>query len=560
MSKDALYGYAARLVRGLERRSISKASEWALQYRRTPQGKHWSFERGPWTRELHDSKAEENCCKKGAQLWLTETLLSVAMYANDVLKQDVLYVLPTQHPDATGFSIGRFDAAVAVSPYISQLYRECNVGLKRAGAACTYIRGGQSDSALKSVPVARLILDERNEMSKRAARLAYERLSGQVVKSLWEVSTPTVEGHGIEEPWLDSTQERFFFNCPGCGRSIDLNYPENLQIIGDDPGSKQVNESYLKCHHCSYRLDHDSKHIWMKDGIWVPQVTDRTRRGFYVNQLYSTTVTPGQLAASAIRAQNDETEEQEFYNSKLGLSHTPKGARISEADINCCKRHYTMGGDELNPRDFDRITMGADIGSTWNHVEIDGWKLGDRIGGDINADATPTVLWAGRVRDFEELDSLWARYGVDYAVVDAQPERRKAQEFALRHYGRASICLYLNGINGRFLSERPDDGDPVVAVDRTSWLDVSLGRFRREAREKEGRKTINLPKDIGAEYVTHMTNIARIPKKDKNGHAFNQYVAPDKKGDHHAHARNYAEIALALCVGHGEAQFIEDPI
>ena len=71
---------------------------------------------------------------------------------------------------------------------------------------------------------------------------------------------------------------------------------------------------------------------------------------------------------------------------------------------------------------------------------------------------------------------LMESFNVRHAVIDAQPERRKAKEFVQRWYGHANICFYGNGIAGKEL--HVNDEELSVTVDRTSWLDLALARFR----------------------------------------------------------------------------------
>jgi hypothetical protein len=80
-------------------------------------------------------------------------------------------------------------------------------------------------------------------------------------------------------------------------------------------------------------------------------------------------------------------------------------------------------------------------------------------------------------------------------------------------------------------------------VDRTSWLDLSLGRF------KNG--TITLPMDTSIDYKQHIMAQVRIPKKDANGNPIASYETPGNRHDHYGHARNYAEIALQFALGLG---------
>ena len=77
-----------------------------------------------------------------------------------------------------------------------------NVGHKRARAVNLYLRGSNSRSRLKSVPVGYLTIDEYDEMYESAEdgpgtawnsiALARERLSGHRDKHELDLSTPRV--------------------------------------------------------------------------------------------------------------------------------------------------------------------------------------------------------------------------------------------------------------------------------------------------------------------------------------------------------------------------------
>lgn len=538
---NLLQAFADQLVSTLDRASLNKASLWAERYRRSKDNKPWSLKGYPWTKEWHDADVELGCILKAAQLAATETMISKCMFANDVLRQDVLYVLPDWRPTASDFSATRFDLAVKASPYLDALYVERNVGLKRTSAAVTYIRGAHGRSGLKSVPAPWLFLDELDEMEQGMVALAYERTSGQRQKHVWELSTPSIEDHGIDRSWKSSSQEHFCFPCPLCGRWTNLRIqnpddPECLEVVGDDPTSERtLKESYLKCAECGGKLDHLTKLEWLKNGRWIPSVHGRVKRGFYINQLYSTTVTPGEVAAAFLRGKLSAPDEQEFWNSKMGLPHTPRGARLTIPEVEACKREHVNGSPS---RDGTVVTMGIDVGKKI-HYEIDEWMLGNHSGNDVNANAACRVIKAGFVRTFDELDTLMLEHRPDYCVIDAHPERRLAAQFANRFWGRVSMCIYGNGVSGKQLHEHvSDDREPLVTCDRTSWLDLSVGRFRTQ--------TISLPRDVSFEYVSHLTSIARIWEHDQHNNPIGRWVAPGGLGDHHAHSRNYAEIALAL--------------
>ncbi len=117
-----------------------------------------------------------------------------------------------------------------------------------------YIRGSNSRSQLKSVPVSLVIFDELDEMNLNNIDLAEQRTSGQLTKEIWKISTPTVAGRGINKYYVDSTQEKFIFRCPGCSKHISFRFPESLVITGDDSDDPDIQFSHLICTECKYQF------------------------------------------------------------------------------------------------------------------------------------------------------------------------------------------------------------------------------------------------------------------------------------------------------------------
>ena len=193
--------------------------------------------------------------------------------------------------------------------------------------------------------------------------------------------------------------------------------------------------------------------------------------------------------------------------------------------------------------------MGVDVGN-YLHFEIDKWLVGPNTV-DLNAEARCQVLAVGKVVHFEELDMLMQKYNISGCVIDMQPERRKAFEFASRFFGRIRLCYYGRGIQGKQIHLGQED-EQTVTVDRTSWLDLSLSRFRT--------KSIILPQDIPREYKQHVTALVRIYEKDVDGNPIGKYITVGGAQDHFAHARTYSEIALPLAASLGQAHSIVSPL
>jgi len=551
MPRNLQDGFLQELASGIKRKSVTSCSRWAENYRvmGQPYPGPFTFVHHPWLRAMHDSEAEFNVGQKAAQMGYTETALNLALYSIDILGLSVLYVLPTQHPDATNFSADRFGLALELSPYLKSLFSDVsNVGHKRSGTANLYVRGSRARSHLKSLPAAVIILDEKDEMVQKNVPLAYERAAGQTTKRIWELSTPTAPLAGINVDFEQSTQNHFFFKCPACSRFTELSFPESIVCTSDSLNDKELKNSHLICQICKAKLPHETKHLWLANNQWVETYEDRQKVGWYINQLYSPTVTPYEIATKMILAETNPGHEQELYNSKMGLPRAVKGSSVTPEQI-----YKSLGGYKQYEAHFGNriVTAGIDVGKKFHYV-IEEWILppsGTPVV-DLNAEAKCRTLKMGETEELSVVEADLQAFRFDYAVIDSQPERRLAISFANDHWGKVRACSYEMGIEGKAI--HLDSVEPRVKVDRTSWLDLSLGRFRAG--------TIMLPMDTPEEFKQHIMAPVRTYVPDANGNLTGRWVTPEAKADHWAHARNYSEIALSLAASMSSVIDIESPI
>lgn len=532
--------FAETIIAGLKRKSIKQCSKWAMSYRiaggQTNPGP-WNFRLHPWSRAMHDSNAPFNAGMKSAQMAYTETLMNRTFFKMDIDGVNCLYVFPNKNPDASDFSTSRFDPALELSPHLKQMFSDVkNIGHKRAGPANLWIRGSNSRIGLKSIDPSFVALDEVDEMNQENIQLAYRRTDGQLASQIWAISTPTVPEYGIHSMFLQSSQERWFFQCPNCWKEITLEFPDCFVLIGDSLLDPRIKESHVICPLCKKKIEHTDKvKSQQETGLWIPQIPELVteRRGFYVNQLSSCVKTPDKIAITAIEARDNKSAEQELWNSIAGLPHVVDGARIDDNHINACIGTRKMG--DLYPK-FKVVTMGTDVGK-WFHYEIAGWTI-QKLGPDLNMCAEPEILQVGAVTKLHEIKQLMREFQVHFIVLDKQPEERLIYEFCCEHWGRAKRCHYARGIGSKKMVVSPNEDEHLVSVNRTFWLDTSLGRIRS--------KRAKLPKDTPADYRTHLKNLVKRYKEDNDGGDVSVYI---KTGpDHFAHARNYNEIALPLAL------------
>jgi DNA-directed RNA polymerase subunit RPC12/RpoP len=494
----------------------------------------------PWCRELHDADSDFVSIMKAAQLGLTEVAINKAFFTVDVKKRDVLYVLPTML-NASDFSKSRFNTALLHSPYLKNIFTDTNtVGLKQAGGTNLYIRGSRGDSNLKSIPVSVLVLDEADEMDQKAINLALERLSGQIEKNVFSLSTPTIPQYGIHKLFLRGSQEHFYFKCPRCGRLTEFVFPECLVICGETITDPDVEKSYLRCRECKKRIEHKEKPEFLANGFWENTVTvAKSHRSFYINQLYSFTVNPGELALAHFCGLGDESAMVEFHNSKLGLPYIPDGGQVTDGEIDeaVTKHKPYVKADQRPDIGTDRcIVMGIDQGKMNHVVVVEFFVEGKGI--DINAASFAKVLWEGKLpgEDFKLLDPLMREWQIKACVIDADPQINDARRFARRFPGYIWLCRYRRGMTGKEAQISEEDGGaPISTVDRSNWLDASMGRFHSDR--------IWLPADVSLEFRDNVKALVRTYEKDEEtGNPRAVYLSTGP--DHFAHALNYAEIAL----------------
>ncbi|MHC4302425.1 MAG: terminase gpA endonuclease subunit [Planctomycetota bacterium] len=505
---------------GIRSRTLTTPSRWVQERRTIPdvvtgEALPFGFKYHPWAREPHDSKAHMNVSMKAAQMGLTEVGINRAFYTLDVLQEDVLYVLPTS-TNATDFSKARFNVALRHSPYLKRMFTDTNtVSLKQAGTSTLYIRGSRGDSNLKSIPVSTMILDEVDEMDQDQIWLAMKRLAGKIEKNVWAISTPTVPNRGIHKLFQPSTQEHFIFKCPCCSRRTELIWPDCIEIIGESIADPRIHESYLKCKECGGKLEHKAKPEWLASGKWEQTNSkgNKDYRGFYINELYSFTITPGEAVTDYMRGLGDEGAAAEFWKSTMGMPFIPDGGQVTETQIQECTRGYTKQAARPTTGGARLITMGVDQGD-WLHVEVTEWFL-EAFGKDLNSVAQAKVGWQGKFNvgadnGWFRLDELMREWQVLHCVVDADPATNEARQFARRFPGYVTLCRYRRGVPMREIktADCDDYGTQIATVDRTSWLDISLGRFKTNR--------IQLPRDTNLEYQDHVQALVRTYIKDKD--------------------------------------------
>lgn len=492
------------------------------------------FNKFPWQKEILDCQEPQVTIMKAAQMGFSVVGMIKGLYTVDQLRADVLYVLPTANI-ASDFAKARLDTIVDLSPELRDMWAESNVGLKTTHQhSHIYIRGSVSERNLVSMPIGTAIIDEFDRCAKRSMAMVKQRLAAHADKHLFILSTPTLPEHGVDEEYKLGTQEHFMFKCPSCSRTIELMWPDCMEICGECATDEKCDESFLKCPECQVKLPHETKEEWLSTGRWEPTKQAHGHRSFWIPQMYGPEITPGEIVIQRFKAESDEVENVEFHNQVLGIPYLMEGGRVTEELINAARRSHSKKDER--PRDSSRmVVMGVDVGQFLD-VVVSEFIYTDDPKNEPHLHSIEKVLFETRIpgSDFDQLDNLMSEWQVQHCAIDFQPETNNAKAFARRFHKYVSLVQYRKGTTGHEIKVALDDNRvPILTVHRTAFFDMSLGRFHKSK--------IWLPKDISGVFREHIQSPTRTYELDELGRPRAVYVS--NKADHLAHALLLCEIA-----------------
>lgn len=475
----------------------------------TVDGTPFDLVRYPFLLEIFDEDSPDIVIRKGAQLGFTACMVLRAIDMSlHTYRRGLLYLMPTRD-DVSDFSKSRFDRMMKENPALSGLVSGTDAtNIKRIGETFLYFRGSKGKSALKSIPVDAVIFDERDEMESSQVRLALTRLDGSEFRHTVSLSTATLPDFGVDHDYQLSDQHAWMIRCRGCNgwTCMELDWPDSM--TRDRSG-----KAYRACKRCR-------REILVREGAWVPAERGREKRGYWVSQLCSPTISPQIIL--------DEFEDpghdpREFANSRLGLPWADTDDLLDETTLKAVATDQPRRRSAQGPS-----FLGADVGKHDIH-----YFVGEKREGLLE------MIDYGTVADFPDLLDVMRRCNVVVAVLDEMAETRKVREFKAAH-GEVWGCWYSDAQRTGY-----DWGakERRVAVNRTELLDQSHRVITQ--------RLCTLPRidDRWPELVRHMTNLARmVTDAAQTGLPKIRWVVRGgRKLDHFRHAFAYAVLAAEQC-------------
>jgi len=496
-----------------------------IRNKKTGRTDRFSLQDYPWLEDIYKRIGElppggRVVLRKAAQIGATELALNLSFYVLDGMGS-VFYALPPG-PTQGNFAHARVDPAIGASPHIAEMAGHIdNVGLKTfTGGFNLYIRGtnvpkGDPSRAaqLSEAPADLAILDEFDRIPPAAVPLVRDRLGDSRLR--WEVSlsTPTYPDFGIDSQYHHTTQHEPQIQCEACEEWHWLDWRLVRGPVEDDPHARVV------CPSCGGVIERAG--MWLNDRArWVARYPGRDVLGFWIPKLVSERVSLDTLWARS-QARRD-IDIQAFWNSDMGLPYEPQGARLTRELIAAC-------ANPMYPDFPQRATwtaMGVDVG-----LELHYWIKERR------PDGRERSVDIGSVLDWEDLDTLMIRYGVQRCVVDDAPELREDKKFQARFRGKVWLAQYVDNPDTEMA--RWQKGRGIVKIERTKGLDEASSRILLGVDELPATWE-NVP-----DLLDHLTvNIKARRVKDDGTVVY--HFPQTGRPDHLHHAKVYCDVAMAI--------------
>lgn len=407
--------------------------EWAdlyrvLDSRTSSETGQWLTSRTPYSREIMRRLSPQDPCEhvvwmKGSQVGATEVGNNWVGYTIDYDPSSMLVVQSTVDL-VKDWSQGRFDPMVELIPRVLE-----KLGSKRARDSMNKIRakffpngalyaaGANSPAGLRSKPIKKIFLDERDSFPSSAGKegdpgeLAIRRSAAFPGRKIFEVSTPTTTGSSpIESAFMMGDQRYFEVPCPHCGCLLVLSHEH---LVWEE-GNARDSTRYV-CEHCHRDILDSHKEGLLAQGSWSPRAAfDGIMHSYHLSAFYSPWFRFWEIARTWEKAKikKDPMLLQTVWNTLFGLSwEDPTTAKLDPVGLLAARIDWFRGPDGALAVPFGAAVLTAGVDTQDNRLEVsvyawganrEAWRIGHYV---IHGSPNDPQTWA---RLDALLDREWA--------------------------------------------------------------------------------------------------------------------------------------------------------
>lgn len=517
----------SRIIEGRTNKSIG---DWVCENTTFGNGKHFSFTRHKFQKDILNDMHPNMCVKKLSQMGITEISIrkSIAFLSRNP-GTNVLYTFPDinmkKRNSQTRFK-PIFDRDFALERGSTQIR---NNDIMQLGNSFLYVSANVESDAT-STPVDMIINDEYDLSDQEFLALVNSRIQHSSFKIKQGFSTPTFDNYGISLEYSTSDQREFWCQCPHCNHwqipmyNLDNVYIPNLpDSVADlrtdiDPtlaASLDLDNAYVKCAKCGKPLDlgDDAKREW------VAKYPERTHsRGYWIRPFSSDLLSIKYLVTTmADFVKKDQIRRG--VNTVLGEEYADKNARLELKDIVECMQDSRIPDISKDKPCF----VGIDVGVNCHLV--------------ISTNESDVVLFEVVQFDrlLDRLKELDEKYNIVCGAIDRHPQIILSN--MVRDWSEKRIYPVVYGQNRDVEPHTELDGNiDYYTINRTNDLDTIKDLINTHKMKFYGYG--NLKSTI----IEHLRDMFRDDGEDGAQPRWKKLTG----NDHFFHALGYSFVARKM--------------
>ena len=517
----------SRIIEGRTNKSIG---DWVCENTTFGNGKHFSFTRHKFQKDILNDMHPNMCVKKLSQMGITEISIrkSIAFLSRNP-GTNVLYTFPDinmkKRNSQTRFK-PIFDRDFPLERGITQIR---NNDIMQLGNSFLYVSANVESDAT-STPVDMIINDEYDLSDQEFLALVNSRIQHSSFKIKQGFSTPTFDNYGISLEYSTSDQREFWCQCPHCNHwqipmyNLDNVYIPNLpDSVADlrtdiDPtlaASLDLDNAYVKCAKCGKPLDlgDDAKREW------VAKYPERTHsRGYWIRPFSSDLLSIKYLVTTmADFVKKDQIRRG--VNTVLGEEYADKNARLELKDIVECMQDSRIPDISKDKPCF----VGIDVGVNCHLV--------------ISTNESDVVLFEVVQFDrlLDRLKELDEKYNIVCGAIDRHPQIILSN--MVRDWSEKRIYPVVYGQNRDVEPHTELDGNiDYYTINRTNDLDTIKDLINTHKMKFYGYG--NLKSTI----IEHLRDMFRDDGEDGAQPRWKKLTG----NDHFFHALGYSFVARKM--------------
>ena len=517
----------SRIIEGRTNKSIG---DWVCENTTFGNGKHFSFTRHKFQKDILNDMHPNMCVKKLSQMGITEISIrkSIAFLSRNP-GTNVLYTFPDinmkKRNSQTRFK-PIFDRDFALERGSTQIR---NNDIMQLGNSFLYVSANVESDAT-STPVDMIINDEYDLSDQEFLALVNSRIQHSNFKIKQGFSTPTFDNYGISLEYSTSDQREFWCQCPHCNHwqipmyNLDNVYIPNLpDSVADlrtdiDPtlaASLDLDNAYVKCAKCGKPLDlgDDAKREW------VAKYPERTHsRGYWIRPFSSDLLSIKYLVTTmADFVKKDQIRRG--VNTVLGEEYADKNARLELKDIVECMQDSRIPDISKDKPCF----VGIDVGVNCHLV--------------ISTNESDVVLFEVVQFDrlLDRLKELDEKYNIVCGAIDRHPQIILSN--MVRDWSEKRIYPVVYGQNRDVEPHTELDGNiDYYTINRTNDLDTIKDLINTHKMKFYGYG--NLKSTI----IEHLRDMFRDDGEDGAQPRWKKLTG----NDHFFHALGYSFVARKM--------------